>query len=92
MEKIMEIIISLMRYIAPAAAIFILFVCVVSLFRNRPRVHTLARLVSQSDGAIINIDHWETSIGKSRSNDIVLKYHPADPRLYRYSSVYRSAA
>lgn len=81
MDKLMEIIISVMRYIAPAAAIFILFVCIASLFRNRPRVHTLARLVNQNDGSIINIDHWETSIGKSRSNDIVLKY-PATARFH----------
>ena len=68
----MTFIISIMRYIAPVAALFILLTCIVSLFRNRPRVHQLARLVDQNDGSIINIDHWETSIGKSKSNDIVL--------------------
>ena len=68
----MEIIISVMRYIAPAAAVFILLTCIVSLFRNRPRVHRLARLVDQNDGSISDITHWETSIGKVKSNDIVL--------------------
>lgn len=70
----MQFIVSVMRYIAPAAAVFILFTSVISLFRNRPRVHKLARLIDQNDGTIIDIDHWETSIGKSRSNDIVLNY------------------
>ena len=69
----MEFIVSLMRYVSPAAAIIILFTCVISLFRNRPRVHTLARLVNQVTGESIEIDHWETSIGRSKSNDIVLR-------------------
>ena len=77
----MEYLVGLTRYIAPAAAVFILFTCVISLFRNRPRVHKLARLVDQNDGAIIDIDHWETSIGKSKSNDIVLPY-PAVSRFH----------
>ncbi len=70
----MDYIISLMRYIAPAAAVIILFTCVISLLRNRPRIHKLARLVNQTDGSVIDIDHWETSIGKSRSNDISLDF------------------
>ena len=68
----MEYVISLMRYIAPIAAAFILLTCIVSLFRNRPRIHTLARLVDQNDGSVFEITHWETSIGKVKSNDIVL--------------------
>ena len=68
----MDFVISLMRYIAPVAAAFILLTCIVSLFRNRPRIHTLARLVDQNDGSIEEITHWETSIGKVKSNDIVL--------------------
>lgn len=65
-------IISVMRFIAPIATIIILLTCIISLFRNRPRVHKLAQLIDQSDGTIIEINHWETSIGKSKSNDIVL--------------------
>jgi len=68
----MEFITSVIRYIAPLMAIFILIPCVASLLRNRPRVHKLARLIDQNDGTIIDIDHWETSIGKSKSNDITL--------------------
>ncbi len=68
----MEYVISLMRYVAPIAAAFILLTCIISLFRNRPRVHRLARLVDQNDGSINDITHWETSIGKVKSNDIVL--------------------
>ena len=77
----MVYIISIMRYVAPVVAVFILLTCIVSLFRNRPRLHRLARLVDQNDGSITDIDHWETSIGKSKSNDIVLPF-PAVARFH----------
>ncbi len=60
------------RYILPIFAIIIIATCVISLFRNRPRLHKLAQLVNENDGSVIDIDRWETSIGKSKSNDIVL--------------------
>ena len=79
----MDFIVSIMRYIAPTAAMIILFTCIISLFRNRPRVHKLARLVNQNDGVAIDIDHWETSIGRARSNDIVLRF----PGISRFHAV-----
>ena len=79
----MTFVISIMRYIAPVAAAFILLTCIVSLFRNRPRVHRLARLVDQADGTIYDITHWETSIGKVKSNDIMLPL----PSISRFHSV-----
>ncbi len=79
----MDFIISIMRYIAPVAAAFILLTCIISLFRNRPRVHRLARLVDQADGTIYDITHWETSIGKVKSNDIMLPL----PSISRFHSV-----
>jgi len=77
----MEFLIAVMRYIAPIAAVFILLTSIISLFRNRPRIHRLARLVDQNDGSIIDIDHWETSLGKAKSNDIVLPF-PAVSRFH----------
>lgn len=68
----MDYLIMILRYVAPVAAILILATCIISLFRNRPRVHKLARLIDQNDGNIVEITHWETSIGKSKANDIVL--------------------
>lgn len=79
----MTYVISIMRFVAPVAAVFILLTCVISLFRNRPRVHTLAKLIDQNSGTIIDIDHWETSIGKSRSNDITLAF----PQINRFHAV-----
>jgi pSer/pThr/pTyr-binding forkhead associated (FHA) protein len=79
----MDFIVSILRYIAPICAIVVLSTCIVSLFSNRPRVHKLAKLVDQNDGTIIEIDHWETSIGKGKSNDIVLPY----PMVARFHAV-----
>ncbi len=79
----MTYIIGIFRYVAPIAILIILATCIVSLFRNRPRVHKLAQLVDENDGSIIDIDHWETSIGKSKSNDIVLPF----PTVSRFHAV-----
>lgn len=79
----MEYLISAMRYVSPVAAVVILLVCIVSLFRNRPRIHTLAKLIDQNDGSEIEINHWETSIGKSKANDVVLPF----PTVYRFHAV-----
>lgn len=79
----MTYLISVMRFIAPISAVIILLTCIISLFRNRPRVHTLAKLVDQNNGSIIEIKHWETSIGKSKSNDIVLPF----PHVSRFHAV-----
>ena len=63
---------GILRYALPVLAIIIIFTCIISLFRNRPRLHKLAQLVNERDGSAIDIDRWEISIGKSKSNDIVL--------------------
>ena len=79
----MVYIISILRFAAPVCALIILATCIVSLFRNRPRVHKLAKLIEEDSGSIINIDHWETSIGKSKANDIVSPY----PTVSRFHAV-----
>ena len=73
MDTINSLISGGLRFILPVLAILVIFTCVISLFRNRPRLHKLAQLVDQKDGTVIDIDRWETSIGRSRSNDVVLK-------------------
>ena len=73
MDTINSLISGGLRFVLPVLAILVIFTCVISLFRNRPRLHKLAQLVDQKDGTVIDIDRWEASIGKSRSNDVVLK-------------------
>lgn len=72
LDKINELITGGLRFVLPVLALIIVATCVVSLFRNRPRLHKLAQLADEKSGKTIDIDRWETSIGKSKSNDIVL--------------------
>ncbi len=72
LENIMMIFTTVMRYVLPVTALIVVLTCVVSLFRNRPRIHKMAQLTDKNNGSVTDINHWETSIGKSRSNDIVL--------------------
>lgn len=71
-DNLMMIFTTLLRYVLPVVCLIVVATCVISLFRNRPRIHKMAQLVDRNNGAVIDIDHWETSIGKSKSNDIVL--------------------
>lgn len=64
METALSFLTGVLRYVLPVLAVIILFTCIISLFRNRPRLHKLAQLVDQNNGSIIDIDRWETSIGK----------------------------
>lgn len=72
MQDLLDMLTSVMRYAFPAAAVIVILTCVVSLFRNRPRVHKMAQLTDENNDSVIEINHWETSIGKSKANDIVL--------------------
>lgn len=71
MENFNELLTGGLRFILPVLSAVIIMTCVISLFRNRPRLHKLAQLVDEKTGEVIDIDRWETSIGKSKSNDIV---------------------
>lgn len=72
MDKLNELLVGGLRFALPVFAVVIIATCVISLFRNRPRLHKLAQLVDEAKGNTIDIDRWETSIGRSRANDIVL--------------------
>lgn len=83
METINALVMGLLRYALPVMTLLILATCIISLFRNRPRLHKMAQLVDQNNGSIIDIDRWEISIGKSKSNDIVLPM----PAISRFHAV-----
>lgn len=70
----METYIGIIRFVCPVFVLLLTLRCVLSLIRNRPRVHTLAKLVNKADNSVIDIDHWETSIGRSKSCDITFDY------------------
>ena len=59
MDTILQFLTGVLRYVLPVLALLILAVCVISLFRNRPRVHKMAQLVDQNNGSVMDITHWE---------------------------------
>lgn len=72
----------LSRYVLAGLALVILLRCVFSLFRLRPRRETMATLVNLADDSEIEIENWETSIGRSRSCDISLRKYGTVSRFH----------
>ena len=72
----------LARYILTAIAVVILLRCVFSLFRARPRREVMATLLNLADDSEIEIENWETSVGRSRSCDISLKKYATVSRFH----------
>ena len=72
----------LVRYVLTAFAVFILLRCVFSLFRLRPRREVMATLTNLADDSEIEIENWETSIGRSRSCDIALRKYNTVSRFH----------
>lgn len=83
LDNILNTIIPILRYALPIFALAVTLTCIASLFRNRPRVHKMAQLIDKNNNSIIEIEHWETSIGKSKANDIVLPF----PSVSRFHAV-----
>lgn len=82
MEVFLEQFDYFVRYIFAAIAVVILLRCVFSLFRSRPRRETMASLINLADDTQIEIENWETSIGRSRSCDISLKKYGTVSRFH----------
>ena len=53
MQDFMDMLTSVMRYALPVAAVIVIFTCVISLFRNRPRVHKMAQLTDENNDSVI---------------------------------------
>lgn len=82
MEQFLSQFEYLSRYLLAAVGVFILLRCVISLFRLRPRREVMATLVNLADDSEIEIENWETSIGRSRSCDIALKKYGTVSRFH----------
>ena len=82
MEAFLEQFDYFVRYIFAAIAVVILLRCVFSLFRSRPRRESMATLINLADDTEIDIENWETSIGRSRSCDISLKKYGTVSRFH----------
>lgn len=82
MEAFFEQFDYLARYVLSAIAVIFLLRCVFSLFRSRPRREVMATLQNLADDSQIEIENWETSIGRSRSCDIALKKYNTVSRFH----------
>lgn len=69
----METYLGFLRYLLPLAALLLLGRCILSLLKNRPREHKMATLVMKETGEAMELTHWETSIGRSKTCDICLE-------------------
>ncbi len=68
----MDFIISASRYLLPALTVFIISMCVSTLWLGHPAEKTYAYLINMSSGETHGISMWETSIGKGHYCDVVL--------------------
>ena len=82
MQAILEQFDYLVRYVFAVIALMVILRCVLSLFRARPRREIMATLVNLADDSKIEINNWETSIGRSRSCDIPLKKYGTVSRFH----------
>lgn len=70
----MDIIAQIERYALPVLSAVVLFCCLCSLFRKRLYTTAEAHLLNSANGDIIPLENAETSIGRSKTCDIVLNY------------------
>ncbi len=70
----MELIVGVCRYALPVMAFIILIKCFMTLFIGRPVNENYAYIEDTQTGEKITLNMWETSIGKSKTCDIILGY------------------
>ena len=72
-EEYLNLLIAIMRYLAPAVAILLLLRCFRSLltFRREPEIWGW---LCMSDGNKLPITHWENVIGRHKRSDIVIDF------------------
>lgn len=71
----MELIWSLSRYILPVITIVILVKCVMTLMLGHPKEKIYGYIIDMSSGNRYALNMWETSVGRSKSCDVVLPYN-----------------
>ena len=70
----MDFITSISRYILPFLGIVLLSKCVLSLLLGHPKEKVYAYITDLHTGERHPLNMWETSIGRSSSSDIVIRY------------------
>lgn len=70
----MEIVWSLSRYVLPVITVVILVKCIMTLMLGHPKEKIYGYIVDLTGGEKYALNMWETSVGRSKSCDIVLPY------------------
>lgn len=70
----MNLIISVSRYILPFLGIVLLSKCILTLLLGHPKEKIYAYITDMNTGERHPLNMWETSIGRSSSSDIVIRY------------------
>lgn len=70
----MQYIIDICRYALPVITFIVLFKCFQTLLIGHPVNKTYGYIIDKHNGDKIPLNTWETSIGRSKSCDIVLPY------------------
>ena len=70
----MEIIWTLSRYILPAITVIILIKCILTLMLGHPKEKIYGYIIDMKSGNRYPLNMWETSVGRSKSCDVVLPY------------------
>lgn len=70
----MELIWALSRYILPVITVVILVKCIMTLMLGHPKEKIYGYIIDMSSGNRYALNMWETSVGRSKSCDVVLPY------------------
>lgn len=70
----MNIIWSMSRYILPVITVVIIFKCILTLMLGHPKEKTYGYIIDMKSGNRYPLNMWETSVGRSKSCDVVLPY------------------
>lgn len=75
-QTVINIFSTVVRWVFPLLALYILGKCVYSLLRTQPTKKVMAALVNVANHDELLLTSWENSIGRGGSSDIVLNYPP----------------
>ena len=70
----MDIIWAMSRYILPVITVVIIFKCVLTLMLGHPKEKIYGYIIDMKSGNRYALNMWETSVGRSKSCDVVLPY------------------
>ncbi len=70
----MSYILAFSRWLLPVLTVILLVKCLMTLLLGRPTKKTYGYLIDLADGERYALNMWETAIGRSATNDIVIGY------------------